>query len=130
MRDVGPNLQKAHGELPPLNRSLLLYLLDLWAIFASKEDANRMSPLRIADVFQSSVLYHPDDSNEEVDRLFNSNVLKFLIENQDNFLLEMSGVGNETTSVDDEVSGLQLNLKHEIESNQVRLRESIKQKSR
>ena len=35
--------QKLITELPPLNRQLLLYLLDLLAVFASKSDLNRMT---------------------------------------------------------------------------------------
>lgn len=38
--------QQLIKELPPLNRQLLLYILDLLAVFAAKADENRMSTLR------------------------------------------------------------------------------------
>jgi hypothetical protein len=47
-------------ELPPLNRQLLLYILDLLAVFASKSDENRMTSANLAAIFQPGILSHPD----------------------------------------------------------------------
>ncbi|KAH6874727.1 hypothetical protein B0T10DRAFT_585904 [Thelonectria olida] len=43
-------------ELPALNRQLLIYLLDIMAVFASKSDRNKMTPLRLVSIFQPSIL--------------------------------------------------------------------------
>ncbi|KAG9531436.1 RhoGAP-domain-containing protein, partial [Aureobasidium melanogenum] len=37
-------------ELPPLNRQLLLYILDLLAVFASKSDLNKMTTPNLAAI--------------------------------------------------------------------------------
>ena len=47
-------------ELPPLNRQLLLYILDLLAVFASKSDLNKMTTANLAAIFQPGILSHPN----------------------------------------------------------------------
>ncbi|KAK3313810.1 Rho GTPase activation protein [Apodospora peruviana] len=47
-------------ELPPLNRQLLLYILDLLAVFAAKSDQNRMNSQNLAAIFQPGMLSHPN----------------------------------------------------------------------
>nr|KMM66367.1 rho-GTPase-activating protein 5 [Coccidioides posadasii RMSCC 3488] len=44
--------QRLIKELPPLNRQLLLYILDLLTVFASKSDLNRMTAGNLAAIFQ------------------------------------------------------------------------------
>ncbi len=51
--------QKLIKELPPLNRQLLLYILDLLAVFASKSDLNRMTAANLAAIFQPGIISHP-----------------------------------------------------------------------
>jgi hypothetical protein len=47
-------------EIPPLNRQLLLYILDLLAVFASKSDVNLMNSANLAAIFQPGLICHPD----------------------------------------------------------------------
>ena len=50
-------------ELPPLNRQLLLYILDLLAVFASKSDLNKMTTPNLAAIFQpGSMEYWPREA--------------------------------------------------------------------
>ena len=80
-------------ELPALNRQLLLYLLDILAVFASKSDINKMTTRRLAIVFQPMILspLQKDEQNIEdpTFRSLSQRVLEFLIDNQDEFLLEL-----------------------------------------
>ena len=78
------------SELPPLNRQLLLYLLDLFAVFASKSDVNKMITSKLAKVFQPGILSHPQHSSFVAERQLSEDVITFLVENQDHFLLGMT----------------------------------------
>ncbi|KAJ2968677.1 hypothetical protein NQ176_g9063 [Zarea fungicola] len=51
--------QQLITELPPLNRQLLLYILDLLAVFAAKSEENRMTSQNLAAIFQPGMLSHP-----------------------------------------------------------------------
>ncbi|KAF7547010.1 hypothetical protein G7Z17_g8020 [Cylindrodendrum hubeiense] len=81
--------QKLITQLPPLNRQLLLYILDLLAVFASKSDWNRMNAQNLAVIFQPAMISHPAHSMAPPEYLLNQSVIVFLIENQDNFLIGM-----------------------------------------
>ena len=78
-------------ELPPLNRQLLLYILDLLAVFAAKSEVNRMNSQNLAAIFQPGMLSHPDHAMAPEEYRLNQCVLIFLIENQDHFLIGMQG---------------------------------------
>ncbi|KAF2838210.1 RhoGAP-domain-containing protein, partial [Patellaria atrata CBS 101060] len=78
-------------ELPPLNRQLLLYILDLLAVFASKSDQNKMTTPNLAAIFQPGLLSHPQHDMAPSEYRLSQDVLIFLIENQDNFLIGMQG---------------------------------------
>ena len=78
-------------ELPPLNRQLLLYILDLLAVFASKADENRMTSANLAAIFQPGMLSHPMHDMAPEEYRLSQDVLVFLIENQDHFLIGMRG---------------------------------------
>ena len=78
-------------ELPHLNRQLLLYILDLLAVFASKSDLNRMTSANLAAIFQPGILSHPSHDMKPHEYRLSQDVLIFLIQNQDSFLLGMSG---------------------------------------
>ena len=78
-------------ELPPLNRQLLLYILDLLAVFAAKSDLNRMNSQNLAAIFQPGILSHPSHAMAPEEYKLNQSVLIFLIENQDHFLIGMQG---------------------------------------
>lgn len=81
-------------ELPPINRQLLLYLLDLFAVCASKSDRNKMTTPRLASIFQPGILAHTDHTSI-FDRQLSQVFLIFVIENQDSFLIGMPGTTNE-----------------------------------
>ncbi|KAM0166627.1 hypothetical protein ACHAQE_001145 [Botrytis cinerea] len=83
--------QQLITELPPLNRQLLLYILDLLAVFASKSDENRMTAVNLAAIFQPGMLSHPEHDMAPAEYRLSQDVLIFLIENQDHFLIGMRG---------------------------------------
>jgi hypothetical protein len=87
--------QKLITELPPLNRQLLLYLLDLLAVFAAKADENRMNSQNLAAIFQPGMLSHPSHDMSPEEYRLNQCVIIFLIENQDHFLIGMQGTGTD-----------------------------------
>lgn len=94
-------------ELPPLNRQLLLYILDLLAVFASKSEQNRMTAPNLSAIFQPGVLSNPQhDLYPEAYRL-SQDVLIFLIDNQDYFLVGMSGTEADEKTVKEVQSGVQ-----------------------
>lgn len=85
-------------HLLPVSRQLLLYLLDLLAVFASKSEINKMTSARLATIFQPSILSPvkagDDFSEDEISRRLSTDVLIFLIEAQDNLLdgISVSGL--------------------------------------
>lgn len=97
--------QKLITELPPLNRQLLLYLLDLLAVFASKSDLNRMTSSSLATIFQPGILSHPSHEMVPQEYRLSQDVLTFLIEHQDHFLIGMSGTAVDEKTVKDVEGG-------------------------
>ncbi|KAF2154041.1 RhoGAP-domain-containing protein [Myriangium duriaei CBS 260.36] len=94
-------------ELPPLNRQLLLYILDLLAVFASKSDLNKMNTPNLAAIFQPGILSHPQHDMAPQEYRLSQDVLIFLIENQDSFLIGMHGTAADEKTVKDVQSGYQ-----------------------
>lgn len=92
-------------ELPPLNRQLLLYILDLLAVFASKSDLNKMTTPNLAAIFQPGILNHPQHDMAPQEYRLSQDVLIFLIENQDSFLIGMSGTAADPETVREVQSG-------------------------
>lgn len=86
-------------ELPPLNRQLLLYILDLLAVFAAKADINRMNSQNLSAIFQPGILSHPTHAMAPEEYRLNQFVLIFLIENQDHFLIGMRGTAADAQTV-------------------------------
>ena len=99
--------QRLITELPPLNRQLLLYILDLLAVFASKSELNRMTSANLAAIFQPGMLSHPSHDMEPPEYRLSQDVIIFLIENQDNFLVGMSGTAADDKTVKEVQSGVQ-----------------------
>ena len=97
--------QKLITELPALNRQLLLYILDLLAVFASKSEQNRMTSANLAAIFQPGLLSHPNHDMSPAEYRLSQDVLIFLIENQDSFLVGMSGTAADEQTVKDVQSG-------------------------
>ncbi|KAI1405773.1 Rho GTPase activation protein [Hypoxylon fuscum] len=79
--------QQLIKDLPPLNRQLLLYILDLLAVFAAKAEENRMTAQNLAAIFQPGMLSHPQHAMAPEEYRLNQCVIIFLIENQDHFLI-------------------------------------------
>jgi GTPase-activating protein SAC7 len=97
--------QRLITELPPLNRQLLLYVLDLLAVFSSKSDFNRMNSANLAAIFQPGIISHPSHDMAPKEYRLSQDVLIFLIENQDNFLFGMNGTAVDEETVKDMESG-------------------------
>jgi len=91
--------QRLITELPPLNRQLLLYLLDLLAVFAAKSDQNRMNSQNLAAIFQPGMLSHPAHAMAPDEYRLNQVVIIFLIENQDHFLVGMQGTAADEQTI-------------------------------
>lgn len=92
--------------LPPLNRQLLLYILDLLAVFASKSDQNRMTSANLSAIFQPGLLSHPNHDMAPHEYKLSQDVLIFLIENQDHFLFGMNGTAADEQTVRDVEGGV------------------------
>lgn len=99
--------QRLITELPPLNRQLLLYILDLLAVFASKSELNRMTSPNLAAIFQPGMLSHPNHDMIPAEYRLSQDIIIFLIENQDSFLVGMSGTAVDENTVREVQSGLQ-----------------------
>ena len=97
--------QQLITELPPLNRQLLLYILDLLAVFASKSDMNLMTASNLSAIFQPAILRHPDHDMAPKEYRLNQDVLIFLIDNQDHFLVGMQGTAADEQTIQDVQSG-------------------------
>ena len=97
--------QKLITELPGLNRQLLLYILDLLAVFASKSDLNRMNAGNLAAIFQPGIISHPNHDMAPSEYRLSQDVLIYLILNQDNFLIGMTGTAIDETTAKDVESG-------------------------
>ena len=93
--------QQIITQLPPLNRQLLLYILDLLAVFASKAEKNRMDASNLASIFQPGMLNHPDHVMKPSEYSLNQDIVIFLIQQQDNFLVGMPGTAADEQTVQD-----------------------------
>jgi hypothetical protein len=78
-------------EMYSVHRQLLLYLLDMLAVFVNKSDDNKMTTPKLAAIFQPGILSHPQHCLSPIDQQLSQDVLIFLIENQDSFLIGMAG---------------------------------------
>lgn len=90
-----PIAQDLIKKLPPLNRHLLLYLLDLLAVFAAKSDTNKMTTLRLTNSFQPCFLSGTPEQMDADAHELASWIVVFLIDNQDYFLLGMNSAGTD-----------------------------------
>ncbi|EPQ31144.1 uncharacterized protein PFL1_01333 [Pseudozyma flocculosa PF-1] len=74
-------------SMPPANQYLLLYVLDLLAVFAQKADKNLMPASNLAVLFQPGMISHPSHFQSPVEHKISVEVLEFLIQHQDQFVL-------------------------------------------
>lgn len=98
--------QRLIVELPPLNKQLLLYILDLLAVFASKSEQNRMTSANLSAIFQPGMLSHPQHDMSPEEYKLSQDVLIFLIENQDHFLVGMNGTKADEQTIKEVQAGL------------------------
>ncbi|PWN28150.1 Rho GTPase activation protein [Jaminaea rosea] len=75
---------------PPANQYLLLYVLDLLAVFARAADKNLMPASNLAVIFQPGMFSHPTHLSSADEHKIAVQVLEFLIEHQDHFVLGLS----------------------------------------
>jgi hypothetical protein len=83
--------QRLIGDLPKLNGQLLLYILDLLAVFAENSTQNLMPATNLAAIFQPGLLSHPDHNMKPQEYIVSQEVLVFLIQHQDRFLPTTAG---------------------------------------
>ena len=95
-------------SMPPANQYLLLYILDLLAVFARKSELNRMpassewpsigtgafpahcSCADLAVIFQPGIFSHPSHLQDANEHKIAVEVLEFLIEHQDHFVIGLT----------------------------------------
>ncbi|EKM58504.1 uncharacterized protein PHACADRAFT_252881 [Phanerochaete carnosa HHB-10118-sp] len=80
--------------LPDDNKYLLLYVLDLLSVFARKADKNLMTAKNLAVIFRPALLSHPSHELSPPEHQLSQDVLEFLIEHQDWFMLDISPSGS------------------------------------
>ena len=88
------------AELPPLNRQLLVYLLDATAVFASYSHTNKMTFERIVAAFQPSLLAREANVGMSVlDHIRAADTLAFMIEYEEEFLIKsLEAAANDTAT--------------------------------
>lgn len=116
--------QRLIVELPPLNKQLLLYILDLLAVFASKSEQNRMTSANLSAIFQPGMLSHPQHDMAPAEYKLSQDVLIFLIENQDHFLVGMSGTVADEQQIKEVEAGL-VSSRPPTQSNSSNVRRSV-----
>lgn len=97
--------QQLITEIPPLNRQLLLYLLDLLAVFAAKAEQNLMTAHNLSSIFQPGLIHDPSHNFSPAEYRLNQDVLIFLIEKQDHFLVGMQGTAADEQTIQEVQSG-------------------------
>ena len=75
-------------DLPPLSRTMLLYILDLLAVFASLAEDNQMTSTRLVSLFQPSLLARPPASMSSNEHEFALRIMVFMVDHQNEFLME------------------------------------------
>lgn len=83
--------QSLVAEMPPFNRHILLYLLDLLSVFASKSDLNDMTTTKLAAIFQPGILSHPEHCSSISETQLSQDVLHLLIEAQESLPIDTAG---------------------------------------
>lgn len=77
------------SSMSPASQYLLLYVLDLLAVFARKSDKNRMPASNLAVMFQPGMFSHPSHVQSPIEHKLAVQVLEMLINHQDQFVLGM-----------------------------------------
>jgi GTPase-activating protein SAC7 len=93
--------QKLIAKLTKENQHLLLYILDLLAVFSSKSVQNLMPSKNLASIFQPGILSHPQHDMEPEQYKLSQEVLEFLIDYQNYFLISLPNGGQEKEATRD-----------------------------
>ncbi|ANB14606.1 Sac7p [Sugiyamaella lignohabitans] len=72
--------------LPPLNRQLLMYILDLLSVFAARAEENLMPAANLAAIFQPSILSHPNHDMSPQEYHLSRSAIEFLVQHSNKFL--------------------------------------------
>ncbi|KAG9098480.1 hypothetical protein FS749_003709 [Ceratobasidium sp. UAMH 11750] len=81
-------------EMPRANQYLLLYVLDLLSVFARKADKNLMTESNLAVIFRPGIISHPAHEMQPQEHALSQEVLVFLIQHQDHFMLDPPARGD------------------------------------
>ncbi|KAG6813956.1 hypothetical protein H0H92_005211 [Tricholoma furcatifolium] len=87
--DVIATYQELIKQMPQQNEHLLLYVLDLLSVFALKSQKNLMTASNLAVIFRPGLISHPNHETSPQEFELSQNVLQFLIEHQDHFMLDI-----------------------------------------
>ncbi|CAG8648607.1 5268_t:CDS:2, partial [Paraglomus brasilianum] len=90
--------QKLIAKIPKENQNLLLYILDLLAVFSSKADQNLMPSKNLASIFQPGILSHPDHDMAPEQYKLSQEVVEFLIDYQSYFLINVPFTNSNTSA--------------------------------
>lgn len=88
--DTISKFQSLIVQLPGANQCLLLYVLDLLAVFDRKSDHNKMNAFNLAVIFQPGILSHPSHAQQPDELKESQETLEFLIKHQDHFLFALT----------------------------------------
>ncbi|SAL99719.1 hypothetical protein [Absidia glauca] len=80
-------------KLPLANQYLLLYLLDMLAIFVTTSQHTKMDSDCLSAVFVPGILAHPNDKLKPCSYKHSQKVLRFLIDHQEMFTMPRSEAG-------------------------------------
>ncbi|CAE7066469.1 unnamed protein product [Rhizoctonia solani] len=86
--------RKLIKEMPRANQYLLLYVLDLLSVFARKSDKNLMTESNLAVIFRPGIISLPAHEMKPSEHALSQEVLVFLIQHQDHFMLDPPARGD------------------------------------
>ncbi|CAE6425312.1 unnamed protein product [Rhizoctonia solani] len=92
--EVIQTYRKLIREMPRANQYLLLYVLDLLSVFARKSDKNLMTESNLAVIFRPGIISLPAHEMKPSEHALSQEVLVFLIEHQDHFMLDPPARGD------------------------------------
>lgn len=81
-------------DMPRANQYLLLYVLDLLSVFSRKSDKNLMTESNLAVIFRPGIISHPSHEMQPHEHALSQEVLVFLIQHQDHFMLDPPARGD------------------------------------
>ncbi|RDX57097.1 Rho GTPase activation protein [Lentinus brumalis] len=87
--EVIATYKKLIRSMPRANQYLLLYVLDLLSVFARKSDKNLMTAKNLAVIFRPALIAHPTHEMSPQEHQLSQDVLEFLIQHQDWFMLDI-----------------------------------------